>query len=117
MSPAGDLAIAGATPFSRRGSGQPGVAPVLVKISFVVLELPHKIALVPKQDSIEILAPYHSGCFIDRGCAVAVPIAHYGWIHRCSVRCTRWHDRGKHPQRTNSGCDVPNRYPPTAFAS
>lgn len=25
--------------------------------------------------------------------------------------------RGKHPYRTNSGCDVPNRYPPTAFAS
>ena len=33
---------------SRRGSGQPAVAPVLVVIGLVIFELPLKIALVPR---------------------------------------------------------------------
>ena len=41
---------------SWRGSGQPGVTPVLIVIGLVVLELPLKIALVPEQSLIEILA-------------------------------------------------------------
>ena len=43
---------------SRRSSGQPAVTPVLVVIGFVILELPLKIALVPKQGPIEVLAPH-----------------------------------------------------------
>ena len=43
---------------SRRGSGQPGVTPVLVVIGLVILELPLKIALVPKWGPIEILASH-----------------------------------------------------------
>ena len=37
-----------AAPLSRRSSGQPAVTPMLVVIGLVILELPLKIALVPK---------------------------------------------------------------------
>ena len=43
---------------SRRSSGQPSVTPVLVVKGLVVLELPLKIALIPKEGPIEILAPH-----------------------------------------------------------
>ena len=47
-----------AAALSRGSSDQRGVAPMLVVIGFVILKLPLKIALVPKQRPIEILAPY-----------------------------------------------------------
>ena len=33
------------------------------------------------------------GRFARRRGAIAVPITRCAWIHRRSVRCTRWHDR------------------------
>jgi hypothetical protein len=41
---------------SRRSSGQPGVTPASVAIGLIILKLPLKIALVPEQSLIEILA-------------------------------------------------------------
>ena len=43
---------------SRGNSGQPGVTAVLVVIGLVIVQLPFKIALVPKQSPIEVLAPH-----------------------------------------------------------
>ena len=43
---------------SRRSSGQPAVTPMLVVVGLVILELPLKIALVPKIGPIEVLAPH-----------------------------------------------------------
>ena len=40
----------------RRGSGQPGVTAVVVVIGLVMSELPLKIAVVPKESPIEVLA-------------------------------------------------------------
>jgi hypothetical protein len=59
------------------------------------------------KDSFGHLRPHPR--FHPRSCAVAVPIAHGARIHRRSVRCTRWHDRGKHPQRTNSAASLSMR--------
>ena len=42
----------------RRGSGQPGVTAVVVVIGLVISELPLKIAVVPKESPIEVLASY-----------------------------------------------------------
>src|SRR5271163_4230157 len=46
-----------ATALSGRHSDQSGVAAILVVINFVAIELPFKIALVPKQSLIEMFAP------------------------------------------------------------
>src|SRR5258708_6206648 len=46
-----------ATALSRRDSDQSRVAAMSVVVTFVAVELPFKIALVPKQSLIEIFAP------------------------------------------------------------
>src|SRR5271170_4918776 len=47
-----------ATVVSLRDSGQSGVAAMSVVVSLVAVEFPFKIALVPEQSLIEVLAPY-----------------------------------------------------------
>jgi len=58
---------------SRRDSGQSGVAAMSVVVSLVAVEFPFKIALVPKQSLIEVLAPYAPDQALDEsmrtGCA------------------------------------------------
>ena len=46
-----------ATALSRSDSDQSGMAAISVVVTFVAVELPFKIALVPKQSLIEIFAP------------------------------------------------------------
>jgi hypothetical protein len=46
-----------ATALSRSDSGQSGVEAISVVVAFEAVELPFKIALVPKQSLIEIFAP------------------------------------------------------------
>src|SRR5271157_4368532 len=62
-----------ATTLSRRDSGQSGVAAISVVVGFVAFELPFKIALVPKQSVIQVLAPYGPDQSLDEsmrtGCA------------------------------------------------
>jgi hypothetical protein len=62
-----------ATPLSRRDSDQSGVAAVSVVVTFITVELPLQIALVPKQSPIEIFAPDSPDQLLDErmltGCA------------------------------------------------